>query len=308
MTPRRLLAGFAAAIALLTLGCQRDGGVSAAPSAGPTSTSRAAVSEGARIVSVGGTVTEIVYALGLGPRVVAVDTSSVFPVNATALPQVGYQRTLAAEGVASQRPTLLLLTSEAGPPPAVEQLRGLGVPLHVIPADASPEGAKEKIRLVAAALDAKAKGEELTRTLTAELAAAQALTARATSKPRVLFIYARGGGTLMVGGTGTPAAAMIQLAAGENAVSAFDGFKPLTAEAVTTVAPDVILVPSRGLVSLGGVDGLVAQPGIALTPAGKARRIVAMDDLLLLGFGPRLGSAVRELGILLHPELAQASP
>jgi iron complex transport system substrate-binding protein len=124
----------------------------------------------------------------------------------------------------------------------------------------------------------------------------------------VLFIYARGGGTLMVGGTGTPAAAMIRLAAGENAVSAFDGFKPLTAEAVTTAAPDVILVPSRGLATLGGVDGLVAQPGIALTPAGKARRVVAMDDLLLLGFGPRLGSAVRELAILLHPELAQASP
>ena len=308
MISRPLLAGVAAAIALLALGCQRDEGVSAAPSAVAASSSQAAVPADARIVSVGGTVTEIVFALGLGPRVVAVDTSSVFPANATALPQVGYQRTLAAEGVASQRPTLLLLTHEAGPPPAVEQLRGLGIPLHVIPADASIEGAKEKIRLVAAALGEKARGEELTRTLTAELAAAEALTQGAKSKPRVLFIYARGGGTLMVGGTGTPAAAMIRLAAGENAVSAFDGFKPLTAEAVTTAAPDVILVPSRGLASLGGVDGLVAQPGIALTPAGKARRIVAMDDLLLLGFGPRLGSAVRELAILLHPELAQASP
>lgn len=310
MTPRPRLAGVAAVIALLALGCQREEGVSAAPSssAAPASSAQAAVPADARIVSVGGTVTEIAFALGLGPRVVAVDTSSVFPAGATALPQVGYQRTLAAEGVASQRPTLLLLTSEAGPPPAIEQLRGLGIPLHVVPADASIAGAKEKIRLVAAALGEKARGEELTRTLTAELAAAEALTARAKSKPRVLFVYARGGGTLMVGGTGTPAAAMIGLAAGENAVSAFEGFKPLTAEAVTTAAPDVILVPSRGLASLGGVDGLAAQPGIALTPAGKARRIVGMDDLLLLGFGPRLGSAVRELAILLHPELAQASP
>jgi iron complex transport system substrate-binding protein len=305
---RPLLAGVAAAIALLALGCQRGEGVSGAPSAAAASSSRAAVPADARIVSVGGTVTEIVYALGLGPRVVAVDTSSVFPVNATALPQVGYQRTLAAEGVASQRPTLLLLTHEAGPPPAVEQLRGLGIPLHVIPADPSVEGAKEKIRLVAAALGEKAKGEELTRALVAELASAEALTRTAKSKPKVLFIYARGGGTLMVGGTGTPASAMIQLAAGENAVSAFDGFKPLTAEAVTTAAPDVILVPSRGLESLGGIDGLVAQPGVALTPAGKARRVVAMDDLLLLGFGPRLGSAVRELAIHLHPELGKASP
>lgn len=306
MTSRHLLVSLTAALAFFALSCQRDAGPTAAPSAAASTSASAAVTADARIVSVGGTVTEIVFALGLGPRVVAVDTSSVFPAEASALPQVGYQRTLAAEGVASQRPTLLLLTLEAGPPPAVEQLRGLGIPLHVIPATSSIDGAKEKIRLVAEALGAEAKGEELTRTLTADLASTDALVKRATSKPRVLFIYARGGGTLMVGGTDTPAAAMIALAAGENAVSAFDGFKPLTAEAVTTAAPDVILVPSRGLVALGGVDGLLAQPGIALTPAGKSKRIVTMDDLLLLGFGPRLGGAVRELAILLHPELAQA--
>ncbi len=305
---RRLLAGVAAAIALFTMGCQRDGGVSAAPSAAPAASSLAAVPADARIVSVGGSVTEIVYALGFGPRVVAVDTSSVFPAAATALPQVGYQRTLAAEGVASQRPTILLLTEEAGPPPVVAQLRGLGIPVHMIPASSTVEGAKEKIRLIAAALGEKAKGEELTRTLTAELASAEALVQRAKSKPKVLFIYARGGGTMMVSGTGTPAAAMITLAAGENAVTTFDNFKPLTAEAVTTAAPDVILLPKRGLDSLGGIDGLLAQPGVALTPAGKAKRIVAMDDQLLLGFGPRLGSAVRELAVQLHPELAQASP
>ena len=301
-------AGFTAALALVALSCQRDAGPSASSSATAVTSAMAALAADARIVSVGGTVTEIVYALGFGPRVVAVDTSSVFPAEAPVLPQVGYQRTLAAEGVVSQRPTLLLLTLESGPPPAIEQLRGLGIPLQIIPATSSIEGAKEKIRLVAEALGAKAKGEDLTRTLTAELASTDVLVKRATSKARVLFIYARGGGTLMVGGTDTPAAAMIGLAAGENAVSAFDGFKPLTAEAVTTAAPDVILVPSRGLASLGGVDGVLAQPGIALTPAGKSRRIVSMDDLLLLGFGPRLGRAVRELAILLHPELAQAPP
>jgi heme transport system substrate-binding protein len=308
VTSRHLLAGLTAALAFFAVSCQRDGGPTAAPSAAASSSAAAVIADDARIVAVGGTVTEIVYALGLGPRVVAVDTSSVFPAEASALPQVGYQRTLAAEGVASQRPTLLLLTMEAGPPPAVEQLRGLGIPLHIIPATSSVEGAKEKIRLVAESLGAKSRGDELTRALTADLASTDALVKRATSKARVLFIYARGGGTLMVGGTGTPAAAMIGLAAGENAVSAFDGFKPLTAEAVTTAAPDVILVPTRGLASLGGLDGLLAQPGIALTPAGKTKRIVTMDDLLLLGFGPRLGRAVRELAILLHPELAQAPP
>ena len=147
---------------------------------------------------------------------------------------MGYQRTLAAEGIAAQRPTPLLLTAESGRPAAVEQLRGLGIPLHSIPATSSVEGAKEKICLLAEALGEKAKGEELTRMLTADLLATETLTKRATSKARVLFIYARGGGTLMVGGKDTPADAMIRLAAGENAVTAFDGFKPLTAEAVTS--------------------------------------------------------------------------
>lgn len=121
MTSRHLLAGFTAALALVALSCQRDGGPTAAPSAAVSSGAAASIAADARIVSVGGTVTEIVYALGLGPRVVAVDTSSVFPAEASALPQVGYQRTLAAEGVASQRPTLLLLTLEAGPPPAASR-------------------------------------------------------------------------------------------------------------------------------------------------------------------------------------------
>ena len=304
LTRRRWALGATAAFFALLTRCQRDGVREGAP-AGSASSS---VGGAARIVAVGGTVTEIVYALGAGPHVVAVDTSSVHPKDATTLPQVGYQRTLAAEGIAAQRPTLLLLSAEAGPPPAIEQLRALGVPIEIVPARASADGVREKIQRVARALGAEARGEELARTLSAELDEAAALARRASTRPRVLFVYARGAGTLMVGGSGTPADAMIRLAACENAVTAFEGFKPLTAEAVTTAAPDAILIPERGLASVGGVDGLLAQPGLALTPAGKAKRVVSMDDLLLLGFGPRLGRAVRELATRLHPELREAKP
>lgn len=301
---RRSLALALVALAWALLGCQRDRTAPAGRETGAAASAAAGLPDGTRIVSVGGTVTEIVFALGSGSMVVATDTSSIHPPEAQRLPQIGYQRTLAPEGIAAQQPTLLLLSAEAGPPAAVEQLRGLGVPLDMAPPGTTVEAAKERIRHIARVLGKPAKGDEVVSALDRELADADALVRRATTKPRVLFVYARGAGTMMVGGEGTPADAMIRLAAGENAVTAFPGFKPLTAEAVTAAAPDVILVPERGLAGAGGADGLLGQPGMALTPAGKARRVVAMDDQLLLGFGPRLGRAVRELALLLHPELA----
>ncbi|APR82336.1 Periplasmic hemin-binding protein [Minicystis rosea] len=295
------------AMALFGAGCGKNA-AGTAPGGSASARGSDAPAE-MRVVSIGGTMTETVFALGMGSRVVAVDTSSVYPPDAVGkLPKVGYQRTLAAEGVMRERPSLLLLSAEAGPPATIEQLKGMGVAMRTVPADATVEGAKQKIRQIAEALNATARGEEMVKELGAEMDRATALVGRATSKPRVLFIYARGAGTLMVGGAHTPSAEMIRLAGGENAVEGFDGFKPLTAEAVTAAKPDVILIPALGLESVGGLAGLTSQPGIALTPAGKAGRVVAMDDLLLLGFGPRLGQAVRELATRIHPELADNKP
>lgn len=259
--------------------------------------------DAARIVSVGGGVTEVVYALDFGNNVVGVDTSSVFPESATKLPQVGYQRQLSAEGVLSLKPTLVLATSDAGPPAALEQLRSAGVPVVSITADATVAGASARVRAVAQALGVPQRGEAVIQRLEADLAGARALTARVQSKPKVLFIYARGAGTLNVSGTATAADEMIRLAGADNAVTGYEGFKPFTAEAAVAAAADILLLPSRGLDSLGGPDGLLAVPGIAMTPAGRAKRIVTMDDLYLLGFGPRTGLAVQELAQQLHPEL-----
>ncbi len=255
-----------------------------------------------RIVSVGGSLTEIVYALGASDALVGTDTSSGYPEAATRLPQVGYQRRLSAEGVLSLNPTLVLATADAGPPAAMEQIRSAGVPVLTAPSARTPEGIKEKIRTVAQALGREERGEELTRVLDADLLLAKAFVAGANKKPRVLFIYARGQGTMMVSGSGTSAHTMIQLSGAENAVSGYDNYKPLTAEAVVAAEPDVILMLSSGLASLGGVDGLLKAPGVALTPAGMNRRIVAMDGLYLLGFGPRTGKAVLELAREFHSE------
>lgn len=261
------------------------------------------IEDTSRLVTLGGPVTEIIFALGAGDKVVGVDTSSVYPEQATQLPQVGYQRQLAAEGVLALNPTLILATTEAGPPEAVAQLKDSGVTVLILAAEESVEGAKAKIRGLAQALSTEAKGEDLIQKLEADLAEAEQLQRQVSSKPKVMFIYARGPGAVNVAGLDTAADAMIRLAGGVNVAQDYVGYKPLTAEAAVAAAPDVLLLLSRGLESLGGKEELLQQPGLAQTPAGQNGRVLAMDDLYLLGFGPRLGQAVLELTHELHPEV-----
>jgi iron complex transport system substrate-binding protein len=269
--------------------------------------SREARPEGsARIVSVGGAVTESLFALGAGDRVVGADTSSVHPAAATRLPQVGYQRALSAEGIVALRPSLVMASAEAGPPAVLEQLRAAGIRVEVLSAEASAAAARSRVARIGAIVERDPSS--LLAELDADLGRARALAARVTKRPRVLVLYARGASTLHVFGARTSAAEMVHLGCGENAVTAFEGARPLTSESVVSAAPDVILLPSRGLDALGGVDAVLEVPGISETPAGRSRRVVALDDLLLLGFGPRTGKAALELCEKLHPELAQAAP
>ncbi|MCW5805607.1 MAG: ABC transporter substrate-binding protein [Deltaproteobacteria bacterium] len=249
-----------------------------------------------RIVAVGGAITETVFALGAGDRVVAVDTSSVFPSAVDALPKVGYQRSLAAETILAHEPSLVIVSDEAGPPSTLEQLRAAGVRVEQMPGARTPDAAVARIATVAAALDRPA--EPLRSQVQREIAAAVARVP--ADRPRCAIIYARGGGSLSVSGAGTQGEAMVELAGGKNALSGFTGWKPLSAEALVAAAPDVLVLPTRGLASLGGEAGLLATPGVADTPAGKARRIVTLDDLLLLGFGPRLGPAIDTLSAALR--------
>jgi len=253
-----------------------------------------------RIVTVGGAATEIVYALGAENALVGTDTSSVYPEAAQKLPQVGYQRQLSAEGVLSLKPTLVVALPEAGPPAAVRQIEDAGIKVLRVNNESSAEGAKTKIRQIAEALNRREKGEELIRKLESDLADAEKIVRAKTTKPRVVFIYSRGAGAAQVGGSNTPADAMIRMAGGVNAVTEFSEYKPLTPEALVAAQPDVILFPARGLQTIGGIEAVLELPGVRETPAGKNRRIVAVDDPLLLGFTPRLGEGVRELCEKIH--------
>ena len=255
-----------------------------------------------RIVSVGGSITEIVYALGADSLLVGIDTSSNYPKATNDLPKVGYQRRLSTEGVLSLTPSVVLASADAGPPEALQQLKDAGVRVVVTPESYSVEGAIAKIRAVANELGRAPKGESLISNLKKDVEQVENLKASITQKTRVLFIYARGQGTLMVAGTNTSANAIIGLSGGVNAVTAYEGYKPLTAEAAIAAAPDVILMLDSGLESLGDIEGLLKAPGIALTPAGKQRRILTMDGLFLLGFGPRTGQAAQDLANKLYPQ------
>jgi iron complex transport system substrate-binding protein len=259
-----------------------------------------------RIVSTAGSLTETLFALGAGSEVAAVDVSSVYPAEAAALPKVGYARQLSAEGILSLDPTVVFATTDAGPPEVLKHLEAAQVRVVTLDNEHTPEAAARRIREIGAVLGRVDAAGRVVAQLEAELAEAAARVAETADRPRVLFIYARGGGTMNVAGRDTSAEAIIALAGGVNAVDGFSQYKPLTAEAAVEAAPDVLLVTTRGLQASGGVEGLLKQPGLSLTPAGRAGRIVAMDDLLLLGFGPRLGQAARELCQHLHPVPAVA--
>ena len=244
-----------------------------------------------RIVSLNGTVSEIICALGHQGELVGVDVTSTYPAALEKLPKVGHTRTISTEGVLALAPTLVVGTTESVKPDVAAQLRSAGIKVELFKQDLSVNGTRQLVRDVAAAFGATAQVPAVLRKLDADLAQVK----KPAKAPKVLFIYARGAGTLMVAGTGTSAEKIIQLAGGQNAATAFADFKPLTAEALVAANPDVLLLFDSGLASLGGVGGLQKIPGIAQTTAGRTGRVVEMDGQLLTGFGPRLGQAAAEL-------------
>ncbi len=259
-----------------------------------------------RIVSVGGALTEIVYALGAQGELVGVDTTSLYPVVAQQLPQVGYARTLSAEGVLSLAPTQLIATEEAGPQAVLRQVRDAGVPVAVLNANNQFEGLLERVKQVGRITGRADSAARLAQALQQQWDGALGKVRQRSPSPvqsavRVLFILAHAPNQVMVGGRQTGADAMLAYAGavnvmgGQGGLGGFAGYKPLTPEAVIAARPDIVLVTDQGLKASGGVDGILKLPGLAQTPAGRKHRIVSLEAMLLLGFGPRMPQALAEL-------------
>ena len=295
------------------LGCnEHEAPTPVAASADPAE----AAPDTARVVSVKGTATEIVYALGRGDsdtaaltlvvlpddRIVGVDITSVHPPATKDVPKVGFPSKLAAEGILSLRPSLVLHDEEAGPKAVLTQLESAGIRLFEVPTGDDVATAKRRIVALGELFDAEKKAEELVGAIEADLAEARKVVSAAARRPKVLFVYARGNKVLQVAGKNTAAQAMLDLVGAENAFAEVEGFRPMTAEAVAAAAPEILLMLERGAASVGGQEAVWSLPGLAQTPAGKDRRLVVMEDTKLLNFGPRLGEAALELARALHQD------
>lgn len=269
--------------------------------ASPAIANEAAVlKDTSRVVAIGGSITEIVYALGQQDKLAARDSTSVYPPEAMKLPDVGYMRQLAPEGVLSVNPTGIIALQGSGPKEAVDVLKKASVPYVEIPETFDHKGILDKITAVGKALGQDAKAAELTKDVDAKLTAAEAKTAGIAERKRVLFILSMQGGKILASGTDTAADGIIRMAGAVNAVEGFTGYKQLSDESAITAKPDVILMMDRGGGHGVAAEELFAHPAIAPTPAGADKKLVRMDGAFLLGFGPRTADAISDLATSLY--------
>ncbi|MFG2497391.1 hemin ABC transporter substrate-binding protein [Streptomyces sp. NPDC048441] len=258
------------------------------------------VEDTSRIVPLTGSLNEIVFTLGLGKNVVARDITATFE-QAEKLPVVTRAHDVSAESVLSLKPTVVLADTTSGPAEAIDQIRDAGIPLVVLDPAKSLDDVGPRIGAVAEALGVEKAGEELkSRTQKRISAVRESIPAAARKeKPRVAFLYLRGSASVyLLGGRDSGAGSLLEAAGAVDAGKASGlekDFTAITSEALAKAAPDAILVMSKGLESVNGVDGLLKVPGVAETPAGLDRRIVSIDDGVLLNYGPRTDQVLKSL-------------
>lgn len=247
-----------------------------------------------RIVSVNGTLSEILVGLGLESQIVGVDVTSTYPASLDKIPKVGHNRSISAEGILSLNPDVIVVSDQSMLSPTVtKQLGSTGKKVLMFKQELSQAGTVRLIREMGAYFNAKVQAEKMVKTVQTDLDKLP----KTSAPKKLLFIYARGTGTLMVSGKNTSLDKMFSLIGHKNAVTDFTDFKPLTSESLLAANPDVLVLFSSGLESVDGIEGLLKVPGIAYTSAGKNKKIVSMDGQLLTGFGPRLGKAATELAL-----------
>jgi len=263
-----------------------------------------ATNDASRIVSIGGAVTEILYALGMDKSVVGIDTTSLYPPRAAAeKPSIGYMRQLSAEGVLGLRPSLILTVEGAGPKETMAVLEAARIPLVVVPDSFSSEGIIERIRVIAHTTGAIERSQCIIEQVRADLTALGKFESGIDKPKRVLFVLSFVNGRAMASGNKTAADGIIRLAGGVNAITEYEGYKPITDEAVIAAKPDVVLTMERGGPGTVTADAVFAHPAFAATPAAANRAFVSMEGLYLLGFGPRSARAARDLAVSLYPNL-----
>ena len=262
-----------------------------------------------RIVSIGGDITEMIYAMGQGDRIVATDSTSVYPAAAEETPKVGYMRQLSAEGVLSVEPDLILISGAARPAAAVELLRQSGVRMIEMEPVYTIEAITDKVRRVAQTLGVETESERLVAEIEADWADARAEIAAFDRDLSALFFAALRDGAPRAAGDDTAAAGIIRLIGAENVFAGQSGYKTLSLEAAVAADPDIILVMSHHAERVGGYDAVINHPALSLTGAAQNRRVFLVDQVTVMQFGPRAPRAVADLAKAINQALsAQDDP
>lgn len=272
------------------------------------SASRLRAEPARRIVSIGGAVTEILYRLGHDAEIVGVDTTSLHPAEALKTKaNVGYVRALGAEGILSLNPSLVLASEGAGPPDAIRLIEQAGVPIIRVPDEPSPHGIVKRVEIIAGAVGATDAGAALVAELDGRFKRLAEARAKITRPTKALFVLSVQNGRPLVGGQGTTADAMLNLAGATNVAASLSGWKPLSDEGLIVAAPEAIVMMGHG--PGGDAPDVFSFPAFAATPAANGRRQIVMDSLYLLGFGPRTPDAAHDLMAALHSgQVAKAQP
>lgn len=324
---RALLAALAAGLLVLTAACARPDPADATAAQGPATAvlddldpvpitpaptpvlpatvrsfdgADVTVTDASRIVAADryGTLAQIVWALGLGRNLVGRSTAAAFPA-VSQLPNVtGGNGALNVESILALRPSVFLTDTTSASPAVREQLRATGITVVYFDPQRTMEGVVPQIEAVAAALGVPQRGQELGRRTSDEITAASAAVPAPDPRLRIAFLYLRSSAITMLAGPGSGADALITALHAEDAgqqAGLTEPFTAITSEAMIAASPDVLLVMTDGMKSIGGVDGIVQIPGIAQTPAGRNKRIVDMSDAVLLSFGPNTGRVISAL-------------
>lgn len=293
-------------VALITLvvlsGCAAKSGSAIDISADDVSATRIDSKETprfSRVIALANGSAEIIDSLGLKKILIGRDIASNEPA-LESVPVVTSGHQVVAEKIISLNPDLVIIDSSVGPSQAIAAVKNAGIKVVSIKEVWTVVGISQKVAAVAALLGVDASGQQLAETIDRTILGA---AEKVSGSPRVLFLYLRGGNSIyFVGGEGSGADSLLTSigAVDVGAVANSQPFSPLTAESLIELKPEIILVMSKGLASVGGVAGLLELPGVAQTPAGKQSRIISVDDSLLLSFGARTPSLLSQLAIALN--------
>ncbi|GAB2476847.1 heme/hemin ABC transporter substrate-binding protein [Algoriphagus taiwanensis] len=268
---------------------------------GPQESKKESVLVPQKIITAGGTITEIVHSLGFGDRIIATDRTSTYPASMQALPSIGYRNQIKSEGILSLGPEMVLIEEGYLNEEVIAQLESSGIAVKLFPKPKNLEETKFLISNLAKLFEAEEKGNELISSIEQDQKELKEFLSSQSGNPSAAFIMARGPETVFLAGDETFATEMFEMAGIQSASTGFKDFIPLTPEALVAIDPDYLVLFESGIESLGGKDGLAGVQGIKETEAFKNDRILVFDGHYLSAFGPRAGKAALELAKAVRP-------